>query len=123
MWRYDANDQRDLSIMVPLEDGTLASIEHLPVTTPTKTLGQMKCPMGCSDEVIAQMQEKAKGWVAKAKESKLNKGNLNFLLDKQFWHGIFLGISSMCAPFEELEELLMQIYYEMVPLCGIQRSV
>ncbi len=68
--------------MVPLEDGTLATIEYLLLTAPTKTLGQMTCPTDCSDGAIAQMQEKAKGWVAKAKESKLHKGHLNFLLDK-----------------------------------------
>jgi hypothetical protein len=123
-WRYDANDRRpDLSIMVPLEDGTLAAIEHLPVTIPTKTLGQMTCPTGSNDGAIAQMQEKAKGWIAKAKESKLHKGNLNFLLDNQFWPRVFLGISSVCATFEELEECLMRIYYDMLPFCGIQRSV
>ncbi len=109
-WWYDTNDrQSDLKIMVPLEDGMLTTIEHLPITAPTKTLGQMTCPTGSSDGAIAQMQEKAKGWVAKAKESKLHKGHLNFLLDK--------------APFEELEECLMRIYYDMLPLCGIQRSV
>jgi hypothetical protein len=123
-WRYDTNDrQSDLKIMVPLEDGMLATIEHLPVTAPTKTLGQMTCPTGSSDGAITQMQEKAKGWVAKAKESKLHKGHFNFLLDKQFWPGVSFCISSMCAPFEELEECLMRIYYNMLPLCGIRRSV
>ena len=62
--------------MVPVEDGTLAAIEHLPVTTPTKTLGQMTCPTWSSSGEIAKMQEKAKGWVTKAKESKLHKGTL-----------------------------------------------
>jgi hypothetical protein len=123
-WWYDTNDwQSDLKIMVPLEDRTLATIDHLPVTALAKTLGQMTYPTGSSDDAIAQMQEKAKGWVAKAKESKLHKGHLNFLLDKQFWPGVSFGISSMCAPFEELEECLMRIYYDMLPLCGIQRSV
>jgi hypothetical protein len=123
-WRYDTNDQQsDLEIMVPLEDGMLATIEHLPVTAPTKTLGQMTCPTKSSDGAISRMQEKAKVWVAKAKESKLHKGHLNFLLDKQFWPGVSFGINSVCAPFEELEEYLMRIYYDMLPLCGIRRSV
>ncbi len=35
-WRYETNKQlSDLGIMVPLEDGTLATIEHLCVTAPT----------------------------------------------------------------------------------------
>jgi hypothetical protein len=40
-WKYADNKGReDLEIKVPLEDGSLAVIEHLPVTTPTKTLGR-----------------------------------------------------------------------------------
>ena len=88
-----------MEIVVPLEDGTHVAIEHLPVTTSTKTLGQMTCPTGCSDGGIAQMQEKAQGWLSKARESKLHKGHINFLLDKQFWPGVSFGISSVSAPF------------------------
>jgi hypothetical protein len=109
--------------MVPLEDGTAAVIEHLPATTPTKTLGQMTCPMGSSGGAIAQMQQKAQGWLAKASASKLNKRNPSFLLDKQFWPGVSFGISSICAPFAILEDCLMRVYYDLLPLCGIRRSV
>lgn len=59
----------------------------------------------------------------KAKASKLNKRVLVFLLDKQFWPGVSFGISSVCASFAELEECLMKIYYDMLPMCGIRRSV
>ena len=59
----------------------------------------------------------------KAKVSKLNKHILVFLLDKQFWPGVSFGISSVCATFSELEECLMKIYYDMLPMCGIRRSV
>ena len=123
-WKYADNKGReDLEIKVPLEDGSLAVIEHLPVTTTTKTLGQMTCPTGGSDGAMAQMQEKAAGWVAKAQVSKLNKRTLVFLLDRQFWPGVSFGISSICATVEELEECLMKMYYNMLPLCGIRRSV
>ena len=106
--------------MVPLEDGTAAAIEHLPVTIPTKTLGQMTCPTGSSEGAIAQMQEKAQGWLAKASASKLNKHNLSFFLDKQFWPGVSSGISSVCALFATLEDCLMRFYYDMLPLCRIR---
>jgi hypothetical protein len=109
--------------MVPLEDGSLAAIEHLPVTTPTKTIGQMTCPTGGSNGAVAQMRKKVRGWVDKAKASKLNKRILVFLQDKQFWPGVSFGISSVCAPFAELEGCLMKVYYDMMPLCGIRRSV
>jgi hypothetical protein len=106
--------------MVPLEDGTAAAIEHLPVTTPTKTLGQITCPTGSSEGAIVQMQEKAQGWLTKAASSKLNKRNLSFLLDKQFWPGVSFGISSVCALFATLEDCLMRVYYDMFPLCGVR---
>ena len=83
----------------------------------------MTCPTGRSDGAVAQMLEKARGWVDKAKASKLNKRVLVFLLDKQFWPGVSFGISSVCASFAELEECLMKIYYDMLPMCGIRRSV
>jgi len=97
-WRYADNEGReDLGIMVPLEDGSLAAIEHMPISTPAKTLGQMTCPTGGSDDAVAQMSKKARGWVDKAKVSKLNKCVLVFLLDKQFWPGVSFGISSVCG--------------------------
>jgi hypothetical protein len=72
-WRYEANEARaDLEIVVPLANGTFLPIEHLPVTTPTKTLGQMTCPMGCSQGAILQMKEKAQQWINKAKGGKLH---------------------------------------------------
>jgi hypothetical protein len=61
--------------------------------------------------------------IDKFKGGKLHKRNACFLLDKQFWPGVSFGFSSMCVPFEELEECLMRIYYDMLPLCGIQISV
>jgi hypothetical protein len=113
-WRYENNEGReDLGIMVPLEDGSLAAIKHLSVTTPTKTLNQMTCPTGGSVGAVTQMREKARGWVDKAKASKLNKRILVFLLDKQFWPGVSFGISSVCVPFAD----------NMLPMCGIRRSV
>jgi hypothetical protein len=109
--------------MVPIEDGSLAAIEHLPVTTPTKTLGQMTCPTGSSNGAIVQMNEKAQGWIDQAKSSKLHKRNLWFLLDKQFWPRVLFGISSIAAPFEVLEECLMRKYFELLSICGICKSV
>ncbi len=58
--QYNQNEKKpELSIMVPLSDGSNAPIEHLAVSVPTKTLGSMTCPTGCSDGAIAMMVEKA----------------------------------------------------------------
>ena len=59
-WNYVANENiQQLNILVPLADGHFALIEHLPVMTPTKTLGQMTCPMVSSKGAITLMKDKA----------------------------------------------------------------
>jgi hypothetical protein len=55
-----------MGIVVPLEDGSMARIEHLPLDAPTKTLGLMTCPTGSSAGSLAQMVAKATGWKDKA---------------------------------------------------------
>ncbi len=48
-WIYKNNVIRpDLAIGIPLADGSLAEIEHLPVSSAVKTLGLMTCPTGSS---------------------------------------------------------------------------
>jgi hypothetical protein len=67
-WKYNANKKGPkLSILVPLADGSHTPIKHLPVTTPTKTLGQMTCPTGSSEGAILQKKEKAQKRFKKAK--------------------------------------------------------
>jgi hypothetical protein len=57
---YKANENvPQLSILIPLADGHITPIKHLPVMTPTKTLGQMTCPTGSSKGAIMQMKDKA----------------------------------------------------------------
>jgi hypothetical protein len=82
------------------------------VTTPTKTLGQMTCPMEISKGAITQMKDKARKWIDKAKGGKLHRRNIWFLLDKQFWPGVAFGISSISASFNELDQCLMRTYFD-----------
>ncbi len=91
-WQYENNEGvSELDIIVPLGNGTFAPIDHLPVTSATKTLGQMTCPSGSSKGAFLQMKEKAQKWVDKAKGGKLLRCNFWFLLDKQFWPGYLSG--------------------------------
>jgi hypothetical protein len=122
-WRFDQNEKKpELSIMVPLSNGSHAPIEHLEIPAPTKTLGSMTCPTECSNGAIAQMIEKAQGWIDRARSGKLQR-NLWFLLDKQFWPKVSFGISSITAPFDVLEECLMKTYFSMLSLSSIYQSV
>ena len=72
-WRYDKNaDDEDMDILVPLEDGSMAQIEHLPLDASTKTLGSMTCPTGSSAGSLTQMVEKATEWKDKACAAKIH---------------------------------------------------
>ena len=123
-WKYDENENSQaLEILVPLADNTFAPIDHLPLSTPTKTLGQMTCPTGCSKGALLQMKEKAQKWIDKAREGRLHRRNFWFLLDKQFWPGVAFGISSITASFDDLDKCMMKTYYDMLPLGGVRRSI
>jgi hypothetical protein len=70
-----------------------------------------------------QMKEKAQKRIDKAKGGKLHKRNVWFLLDKQFWPGVSFGISSIAAPYAELDQCMMRTYYNLLRICGIKLSV
>jgi hypothetical protein len=119
-WKYDQNEKKPaLLITVPLTDESNAPIDHPAVTKPSKMLGSMTCPTGCSDGAITQMVEKAQGWIDRAKLGKLHKWNLWFLLEEQFWPKVSFGISSITAPFEVLDECLMKIYFNILSISGV----
>jgi hypothetical protein len=61
-----------LLIMVPLADGSNAPIDHLAVTKPSKPLGSMTCPTGCSDKAMTQIVEKAQGWIDRWRSRKIH---------------------------------------------------
>jgi hypothetical protein len=123
-WRYNNNNLLlGMSLSVLIADGSTSPIEHLLVTTPLNTLDQMTCPAGSSNGAIGQMKEKAKKWIDKAKSGKLHKRNLWFLLDKKFWPAVSFGISSITAPFANLEEYLVLLYYNILSISRIHQLV
>jgi hypothetical protein len=69
------------------------------------------------------MKEKAQKWINKAREGRLHRRNFWFLLDKQFWPGVVFGISSITASFDDLDQCMMRIYYDMLPLGEVRRSI
>jgi hypothetical protein len=93
-WKYDINNKvPKLSILVPLADGSHAPINHLLVTTPTKTLGQMTCPTGSSEGAILQMKEKAQKWINEAKDGRLHRRISGFELISSSGLGFALGLA------------------------------
>ncbi len=76
--------QPDLAIGVPLAEGSLAEIEHLPVSSAVKTLGSMTCPTGSSATALGSMQQQGQEWVNWVKSRKLSRRTVWFMVDQQF---------------------------------------
>ena len=69
--------------------------------------------------MIKAMQDKAQGWVDKAKNGKLKRRSAWFLLEKQFWNKVRYGVCGKTASFAQLDECLQRQYLHIMPLRGI----
>jgi hypothetical protein len=122
-WDYEPNHTKEeFNMLVPMPDGTMASIDHLPVDQAKKTLGVWTSPVGDSDGAMVAMREKAQEWVDKAKEGKLRRRDVWFLLDCQFWPRVGYGLCCNMAEHARLEKCLDKQYYHLIPLGGVIRS-
>ena len=65
------------------------------------------------------MQYKAQVWVEKAKNGKLQRRSLWFLLEKQFWPNVRYGLCGNTASFVQLEDCCQKQYWQIMPLVGI----
>jgi hypothetical protein len=122
-WEYDKNkDNKDLQLVIPLSDGTVAPIGNCGVEESHKSLGLMTCPSGLHEAAITYMKERAQGWINQATLPNLRRHHLWFLLGRQFMPKVMYGIWTNSAPYAVLLECLMKQYYNMVPLGGVWRS-
>jgi hypothetical protein len=120
-WVYENNTIRpDLAIGVPLADGSLAEIEHLPVESAIKTLGLMTCPTGSSASALGRMQQQGQEWADRVKSGKLSRRNMWFMMDRQFWPRVGYGISNTSASWEQLDQCLRKVYWQLVPRGGVR---
>ncbi len=102
-WEYDKNeDNKELQLVIPLPDGTVAPIEHCGVDEAHKTLGSMTCPSGLHQAAIIYMKEKAQGWIDQVTSANLLRHNLWFLLGRQFIPTVMYGIGVNSAPYAVL---------------------
>ena len=67
------------------------------------------------------MQDKVQGWVDKAKNGKLKRISVWFLLGKQFWPKARYGLYGNTASFAQLEDCLQKKYWQIMLLGGIIR--
>ena len=69
------------------------------------------------------MQEKAQEWLDRAKEAKLRRRDVWFLLDHQLWPRVGYGLCSLSTEWKMLDDCLRQKWWQLVPLGVISGSV
>ena len=122
-WVYDKNELKpDFALGVPMADGSLEEIDHLPVSTATKTLGSMTCPSGNSSAAIERMKVQGQEWVDKVLASKLSRRNMWFMVDCQLWPRVGYGICNNAGSWGELETCMQRVYWQLVGRGGVRRS-
>lgn len=122
-WYYEANHEiEEYNVVVPMPDGTVAEIDHLPVDTNKKTLGVWTCPTGKPTGALMAMKEKCQKWVDKAKAGGLHRRDVWFLAEKQMWPSVGYGIGSNMGTIAQLDTCLKNPYWQLVPLGGVIRT-
>ena len=69
-----------------------------------------------------QMKEKAQEWIDWAKEGRLRRRDVWFLLDVQFWPRVGYGICCNMATHSKLESVLSKQHYQLIPMVGVVRT-
>ena len=73
-------DDECFDVGVPLPDGSFVQIEHASVDTAKETLGVWSCPSGDATTALEEMKSKAQEWLDRAKEGKLGRRDIWFLV-------------------------------------------
>ena len=111
-----------MQLGVPMPNGDLVKIDHLSVNTAKETLGVWTSPDGQSSQLLTAIQTKAQSWIDRAKEGKLMRRDVWFLLDHQLWPGRSYGLCSNTASFADLTLCLKKQWWQLIPLGGIIRT-
>ena len=67
------------------------------------------------------MQDNSKGWLDKAKNRKIQRRSLWFLLDKQFWPKMKYGLCGKTSGFIQLEDYIQKQYWQIMTIAGVIR--
>ena len=102
-----------------MPDGSLATIDHLPVTQVRETLVVWSSPDGNATETLIKISQIGQAWVDQAKEGSLRRRDVWFLLDIQFWPRVGYGICCNTARHAMLEHALDKQYYRLLRLGGM----
>jgi hypothetical protein len=64
------------------------------------------------------MQQQGQKWVDQVKSGKLSHHNVWFMVDQQFWPHVGYGICNILATWDDLDQCLRRIYWQLVPRGG-----
>ena len=82
--------------------GEVAEIEHLGVDVAKETLGVKVCPTGAALAQFLSIKKKAQQWIDRARESKLQRRDIWFLVDHQLWPKLGYGLCSVITPCKNM---------------------
>jgi hypothetical protein len=117
---YELNKSNpDVALGIPMADGSLEEIEHLPCSLALKTLGSMMCPPGSNTAALDRMWSHGQEWVDRVLASTLSRRNMSFMEDCQFWPRIGYGICNNSVSWKELENCLQRVYWQLVGRGGV----
>jgi hypothetical protein len=68
------------------------------------------------------MQQQGQEWVDQVKSRKLSHCNVWFMVDQQFWPCMGYGICNILATWDDLDQCLRRIYWQLVSRGGVRGS-
>lgn len=100
-------------------DGSSAQIQHLPVDSPSTTLGGTTCPSGNTTTVKAALLEKALTWANNARNSGLRPRDFHVSVSKKFCPKLKYGLCANTCSYDELVDSMHKPFFWMAPLGGL----
>ena len=83
-WTYQYNaDNEDFALGVSMPGREVAEVKYLGVDVAKEMLGVKVCPTGATLAQFLSMKKKAQQWIDRARESKLQRRDIWFLVDHQ----------------------------------------
>ena len=122
-WSYQSNvNKKDFALGVPMPGGDVTEIEHLKVDVAKEMLGVKVCPTGAAVVQFLSMKKKAQQWIDRARESKLQRRDIWFLVDRQLWPKLGYGLCSVIALWKDLVQVFKKTWWQLILLSGVIRS-
>eukprot|EP00804_Cyclotella_cryptica_P006975 CCRYP_007113-RA/>CCRYP_007113-RA protein AED:0.75 eAED:0.75 QI:0/-1/0/1/-1/0/1/0/1178 len=120
-WSYQkASDFPNMTVQVPLPDGSAAPIQHYSIDTPSITLGGQTSPSGQLS--LSSIIDKSLEWAHRARNSNLRPRDFHVSVHRKFWPKIKYGLCANTSTLNDLIAAMHRPYYWMAPIGGMIRS-